>query len=165
MDDEADIQLAPLSWHIDRDEGSMTVSFHGGVDENVNLDDLAEELAGEVTFDLRGVTFINSCGVREWVNLMRSLTRVRTLAFTHCSTAVVAQLNLVFNFRGNAEVRSVYVPYYCHACDSECSCLHEIEGKSLDQVLQSLPRLCDSCGAEMECDELPERYFAFLMVS
>jgi len=166
MDDEGDLHIAPLSWRVCTEEATTTVTFRGGIDENVDLAALARELDGDIVFDLRGISYINSCGVREWVNLMRSLPRVRTLSFTHCSPAIVAQLNLVYNFRGDAVVRSVYVPYYCRACEHEVSRLFDVGARSPDDLLASLPRVvCDWCTTEMECDELPERYFAFLLVS
>lgn len=106
---------------------------------------------------------INSCGVREWVNFVRDLPHVTDLSFSHCSPAIVTQLNMIYNFRGNARIRSFYAPYVCEKCGQEEEKLVDVSAQGGGQVIPSFA--CSQCGATMEFDDLPERYLSFLAES
>jgi hypothetical protein len=121
-------------------------------------------MQGDVDLELEGVTRINSCGVREWVNFVRTLDSVKSLRFSRCSPTVVLQLNTIYNFRGRAKVKSFLAPYVCEVC-------HVDEYKLLDVrdhfgekgPHASVPAFrCPRCGGVMMFDELPERYLSFL---
>src|SRR6266542_412969 len=104
----------PFSWRVTRRDGErLYVELRGEIDENADFSELRHSLRGEVELMLEGITRINSCGVREWVNFVRSLTQVRSLVFSRCSPPVVLQLNNIFNFRGRARVISFMAPYVC----------------------------------------------------
>ena len=152
-----------LSWRIKERAGFTTVEFTGEIDENTDFSELGGKLAGNVVFQLQQVKRINSCGVREWVNFVRDLPNVTELSFSHCSPAIVTQLNMIYNFRGGAKLRSFYAPYVCEECDREEERLIDIEsnfpaGAPLDPPEFS----CDSCGQPLEFDDLPDHYLAFL---
>lgn len=153
-----------LSWHIDPQPTSTVVTLTGEIDENADFSELRRRLEGHVVFHLGGVRRINSCGVREWVNFVRDLPDVTRLEFTHCSPAIVTQLNMIYNFRGNARIRSFYAPYLCENCNIEVEKLLDVEqqfrGGQIDQVPEFA---CERCGEAMEFDDLPERYLSFLM--
>jgi hypothetical protein len=78
-----------------------------------------------------------------------------------CSPAIVAQINLVKNFTGNAAVKSFQVPYRCRECDEEQTIV--VETSEMPSPDAPPPACnCASCGHAMEVDEMPEAYFAFL---
>lgn len=169
METKAREDAAVLSWQIDEGPEGMVVKFAGEIDENADFAELRRRLHGEVVFHLGGVRRINSCGVREWVNFVRELPEVTGLEFTHCSTAIVTQLNMIYNFRGNARIRSFYAPYVCESCNAETDKLLDVETQfpnpplhqgSIDQVPAFA---CERCHEPMEFDDLPERYLSFLM--
>jgi anti-anti-sigma regulatory factor len=150
-----------LTWQIKRDGDSTTVEFVGEIDENADFAQLRDQLAGKVVFHLGEVRRINSCGVREWVNFVRDLPRVESLVFSHCSPAIVTQLNMIYNFRGRARVQSFFAPYVCENCNNEEEKLLETY-KGLRNG-QRLPEFsCSRCQHPMEFDDLPERYLSFL---
>jgi hypothetical protein len=150
-----------LSWRIKERAGLTTVEFVGEIDENADFVELRRRLRGPVAFQLAEVRRINSCGVREWVNFVRDLPHVTELSFSHCSPAIVTQLNMIYNFRGAAKIRSFYAPYVCEACGYEEEKLVEVPaGRQLRDPLPSFA--CSLCGAAMEFDDLPERYLSFL---
>ncbi len=152
-----------LSWRIKERAGFTTVEFSGEIDENSDFSELSGRLQGKVVFHLQQVRRINSCGVREWINFVRDLDNVEELTFSHCSSVIVAQLNMIFNFRGSATLRSFYAPYICDACDIEVEKLLDIETsfpKGGDNEPPEFP--CDECGELMEFDDLPDHYLAFL---
>jgi hypothetical protein len=117
-----------------------------------------------VTFHLGGIRRINSCGVREWVNFVRDLPEVTKLTFTHCSTAIVTQLNMIYNFRGSARILSFYAPYVCESCNVESDKLLDVETQFPQGNIDQVPEFaCERCRQPMEFDDLPERYLSFLM--
>jgi hypothetical protein len=153
---------AALCWSVVKKDCGTVVEFAGEIDENADFSTLKRELRGDVEFQLAGITRVNSCGVREWVNFVRNLPHVSSLRFAKCSPAIVTQLNAIYNFRGPARIRSLLAPYVCESCVIE-------EYKVID-VHPRFPRAsmvvpafnCQRCGGPMEFDDLPERYLSFL---
>lgn len=153
-----------LSWRIKERAGFTTVEFVGEIDENADFAELKRRLRGNVVFHLGEVRRINSCGVREWVNFVRDLPTVSELVFTNCSPAIVTQLNMIFNFRGSAKIRSFFAPYVCERCNSEEEKLLEVQSHFPDRNIGSVPEFkCARCNTDMEFDDIPERYLAFLL--
>lgn len=160
---KAQADSGALSWEI-KPRGELTiVEFFGEIDENADFSELRRHLKGCVTFQLTGIRRINSCGVREWVNFVRDLPDVTKLTFTHCSPAIVTQLNMIYNFRGPATVESFYAPYVCENCNNEDDKLLDVQTVYADGVITGVPDFeCEECHEAMEFDDLPERYFSFL---
>jgi len=153
----------PFSWRVAGREGDwLRVELRGEIDENADFSDPKRTLRGNVELLLEGVTRINSCGVREWVNFIRGLDAVGALAFARCSPPVVLQLNTIFNFRGRARVRSFVAPYVCEVCRADEYKLLEVAKHFPDRQAQVPGFLCRRCGGVMVLDELPERYLSFL---
>jgi hypothetical protein len=152
-----------LTWHIDTRGDRMVVLLRGEINENADLTELQRHLHGQVTLVLEAVTRINSCGVREWVNLMRELDEVTDLVFARCSPTVVTQLNSIYNFRGRARVASFFAPYVCEVCRVDEYKLLDVEEHFPDRTELHVPAFrCPRCGGVMMFDELAERYLAFL---
>lgn len=159
----AQAEPTALTWRIEERPGLMTVVFFGEIDENVDFSELRRRLRGPVDFQLAEVRRINSCGVREWVNFVRDLSQVTELTFTRCSPAIVTQLNMIYNFRGSAKIRSFYAPYVCESCNNEEEHLLDVDSQFPDGDIHKVPIFpCSECGEVMEFDDLPERYLSFL---
>lgn len=153
-----------LSWRLKERPGFTTVELSGELDENADFAELRRRLGGAVVFHLAGIGRINSCGVREWVRFVRDLPNVTDLVFTHCSPTIVSHLNMIYNFRGPATVRSFYSPYLCDACGHEEELLVDVKAQLERADVLSPPELaCSACGEAMELDDLPERYLSFLV--
>lgn len=164
METKAREDAAVLSWQIEQGPDGTVVKFVGEIDENADFTELRHRLEGAVTFHLGGIRRINSCGVREWVNFVRDLPEVTKLTFTHCSTAIVTQLNMIYNFRGNARILSFYAPYVCESCNAETDKLLDVETQFPQGNIDQVPEFaCERCRQPMEFDDLPERYLSFLM--
>jgi hypothetical protein len=148
-----------MSWRVEERFGTTTVTFVGNMDESVRFDPLQKQLQGRVLFHLEKVDRINSCGVREWVNLVRDLPKVTDLVFTHCSGAVVSQLTMVSNFIGKGRVESVFAPFCCEKCGASAEKLVPITSVAGGHT-PTHP--CD-CGDTMAFDDMYDRYFGFLM--
>ncbi len=160
---KAQADSVALSWRINERGGLTTVEFLGEIDENADFSELRRHLKGPVVFQLTEVRRINSCGVREWVNFVRDLPDVTELTFTHCSPAIVTQLNMIYNFRGPARVGSFYAPYVCESCNNEEDKLLEVQTVIVDGKITGIPDFnCTECGEPLEFDDIPERYLSFL---
>ena len=163
IEEKQQAEPVALSWRIKERPGFTNVEFFGEIDENADFAELRRRLHGQVVFHLGEVRRINSCGVREWVNFVRDLPEVKELTFTHCSPAIVTQLNMIYNFRGAAKVRSFLAPYVCEKCNHEEEKLLDVQTHFPTKDLRKVPEFaCEKCGAAMEFDDLPERYLSFL---
>ena len=157
-------QTGALTWRIKERAGFTTVEFVGDIDENADFAELKRRLKGSVVFNLAEVRRINSCGVREWVNFVRDLPGVTDLVFTNCSPAIVTQLNMIYNFRGPAKIRSFYAPYVCDVCNKEEEKLLEMQTHFPDRDISKVPEFrCGKPDCALEFDDIPERYLAFLL--
>lgn len=172
----------PFSWKVEaRDGERLRVALRGEIDENADFSELRATLRGDVELSLEGITRINSCGVREWVNFVRGLEAVRALSFARCSPPVVLQLNTIYNFRGRARIASFLAPYVCEACHGDEYKLLDVAEHFGEQIAHAgragdprraagatdwrahVPAFrCRRCGGIMVFDELPERYLSFL---
>ncbi|HET6612652.1 MAG TPA: hypothetical protein VFG83_11720 [Kofleriaceae bacterium] len=152
-----------LSWRIKERPSFTSVELSGELDENADFAELRRRLQGAVVFHLAGIGRINSCGVREWVRFVRDLPNVTDLVFTHCSPSIVSHLNMIYNFRGPATVRSFFAPYLCDSCGHEEEKLIDVKAQIERGDVLSPPAIaCGACGEAMELDDLPERYLSFL---
>lgn len=137
-------------------EGMKVILLRGVIDEDANFDSLAN-LGASLNFNFKGVTAINSCGVRTWVNFMKQIGHVEVV-YEECPPLIVRQMNMIPSFVGHATVKSVYVPYVCDKCENETMVL--IESEEFGSVAETVN--CESCQkGEMEFDGHPQQYFAF----
>ena len=150
-----------LTWTIDRTNGNSRVVLSGELTENANLSDLAAQLSGATSLDLAGITRINSPGVREWITFVNGLT-ARELRFDleRCSVPFVNQLNMISNFKGRGDVRSVFAPYYCPACSTDATRLIDLSQGPRAQIDAPLP--CPRCKEPMEFDDMPDAFLSFV---
>src|SRR6476659_1416516 len=92
------------------DKAGDQIVLSGFLDENSDLKRM-ETLSGKVMFNMKGLTRVNSCGVRDWVNLLKKLGASQ-IHYTECPMVVVKQFNAVPAFLANAQVHSFYAPYF-----------------------------------------------------
>ncbi len=155
------MQIAGRNFRCEIDAAAGTATLSGDIDEHVNLVSLVSELKGSpVSFDLTGVRRINSPGVRNWISMIRSLDGRETV-LRRCSPAIVQQLNWIREFRGNARVHSVLLPYVCEQCDS--TIYHELEIASIKMPPELPPApTCTECGGKRIFDDFVDQYLSFL---
>ena len=154
---------AKLRTAVETEGDTSIVKLTGFIDEHNRLKMLVDQItAATAMIDLGGVERINSSGVRDWVNWIAALEANGTRpVLVRCSPAIVAQINLVKNFTGNAAVKSFQVPYRCRECDEEKTIVVETSEMTSPEAAPPTCN-CSACGRAMEVDEMPEAYFAFL---
>jgi len=115
-----------------------------------------------VDFDLSQVTYINSLGVRAWVEFLRAAP-IQGYEFHACSVPFVLQAALSDAVMGRGTVASFFAPYVCDVCGHEEERLLQ-SATVLASVDHAPPTFnCPSCGGALVLDDLPHRYLAFLL--
>jgi anti-anti-sigma regulatory factor len=140
----------------------LVVRLVGSIEESVVLDKLIGPPPPALDINCKGVSRINSVGVKSWIRFFQNCQAKGTkLRFLECSTPLVEQINLISNFLCNGTLESVYVPFSCSKCHSELVGLFRTEDlKKMNLIIPSLK--CNKCGGKAEFDDIPEEYFAFL---
>jgi hypothetical protein len=70
---------------------------------------------------------------------------------------------MIYNFRGNATVRSFYAPYVCESCNREEEKLLDVDTHFANGNVGDPPAFaCEKCREPLQFDDLPERYLSFL---
>lgn len=156
----------PLKIEINPSTENKTayVKISGPMNEDLGIElTTLFDIKGKVfIIDMAGIDYINSIGVRAWVNFIRNFSQGREITFIRCSSDVVDQLNMVPAFLGGSRVQSFFGPFTCPKCTTEKSCLFEGE--------LNIPRLkekcstimCEDCEEQMNFDEDPADYFGFI---
>lgn len=150
-----------LEWQIERSDNASTLTFSGDITESSDFTQLLAQLVGqaEVEIDLAAIRRINSSGIRNWINFIQPLSSQAQVALLNCPPVVINQLNVISNFSGQASIKSILAPFICENCDIEANIAIALQ----PGVQPSLPKvICESCGLEMEFDDLEEDYFSFL---
>lgn len=143
--------------------GKLTLA--GRIDERARLAELLSKVApGPLTIDLADVTYINSLGVRDWVDFLRRLEgKGVTVAFERCADVMVLQMNMINGARGKAEVRSFFAPFACDACGWEGASLVETQRVAPVVTAGGTPEIrCPDCGQTARFADFVDRYFLFL---
>jgi anti-anti-sigma regulatory factor len=147
-------------------QGDVLV-IKGAIDEAAGLTALLEQARDRrLVLDLGGITFINSLGVRDWIRMQAAAQRGGiAVELRRVAEPLVHQLNMIIATRGAARVTSFFAPYACDKCGREDSLLIDAvaHARGLSQ-LEPPAMACAECGAQMEFNDFPERYFSFLSV-
>jgi len=143
----------------------VLVTMHGDIVETTDFSGLAERLEAEprVEFNLREVRRMSSYGVRSWCEFLKDLGD-KAYAFHHASTTFTTQCAMVPQVAGAGEVRSFEAPYRCDNCDTMDVRLLESASvlRAGDELIAPMLR-CNVCGGELIFDDVPFRYFAFVV--
>lgn len=144
--------------------GGVIVIVQGKLTEAADLSGLAEALRGQrrIVFDTGGVRYISSAGVKAWCDLIAGLGSAE-YSFRHCSLAFASQAAMVPAVLGHGSVLSLEAPYHCEACQRDDLRLLETSAVLREGGEITPPCLrCAACGGQLEFDDVPARYFAFL---
>ena len=153
----------PLTWKMEREGGSSRAVLSGEFSEDADFASLLAMATNPLELDLAGIERVTSCGVREWLIFMKAAEKQgRRIVLERCSPVIVQQANMISNFLGACEVRSVQLPYFCDSCRKERTLLRELGGKPPEPPEKTAT--CPDCGGQMEFDDLAGTYFEFLHV-
>jgi DNA-binding response OmpR family regulator len=155
-------RLARLTqWEIVDGAGRTRVVLKGDITEATNFKDLLPAMIGRIDFDLSQVGYINSLGVREWVNFLKE-SPIQGYEFHACSIAFVLQASLVPDVLGRGNVASFFAPYHCELCEYSEERLLQTATILATEDHEPPVYTCPSCDDDLVLDDIPERYLAFL---
>jgi hypothetical protein len=141
-------------------ENQSIIEFHGIIEESVHFEVLIGKLGKSLTVNCRGITRINSVGVRNWIKYFQKICSEGVkVKFEECSPAVVEQLNIISNFKADGEVVSIMLPYACKACSKEYVICCQTEGLNPDMLPLAKCEREDCC---IQFDDVESDYFHFL---
>lgn len=140
-------------------DGKCVIRLKGSIDEDFDGQILMNESSSKVFIDFNEVTKINSCGVREFIDVLTHIAD-KNIYYVNCPRILVDQINMVKGFvTNNSVVLSFYAPYFCEETDED----HMILFKATDiKDLSKAPEAKDSDGNELVFDDFEEKYFKFL---
>jgi hypothetical protein len=155
-----------ITVQIDKKGDWDHVRYVGPINEDaeVHLSGVPDQLGKNIIFNFRHVEYVNSCGVRAWINFLREVEKGnRQIIFEECTPEIVGQINMIPNFKSKAHVKSVYASYACDNCGHQQWTLFE-EGRNLPQSSNTTlnPPNCEKCKSQMEMEELEDEFFAWL---
>lgn len=134
----------------------------GELDEDTKFLDLYIPEATEITVNFEKVIRLQSCGIREWIQLIRPYNQL-PFTFINCPKIVIDQINMTEGFLPkNGLVASFYVPYFNDDSGDEKQVLFTF-GIEFDKNSIYPPEdIKDSNGNLMFMDVLEHKYFKFL---
>ena len=138
----------------------------GIIDERAELAPLLDRAeSATLTLDLGDVTFINSLGIRQWMRFLTGAqNRGLRLRLRRVSEPMVQQMNMIESARGGAEIESFFAPYGCDGCGREDAVLLDASTHAALISRSTAPSMaCPECGQMMVLQDLPKRYFLFLL--
>lgn len=149
---------------ISENKGQLKAKLAKNIDENSSfvkmLNFIVESKSTIISIDCSELTYLNSSGIRSLINFIEELSSLSVkIIYTHCSTTLVSQFNMVKGFfPKSTNVESFYCPYFNPVTDEEKVVLVF----SKDVLADQLPIVTDENGNEFEFDGFQEKYFSFL---
>jgi anti-anti-sigma regulatory factor len=140
----------------------ILVKLVGSMEEQVSLESQIGPVDADLIINCRGVTRINSVGVKMWMRYFQTLREQgRKFTFTECPPAIVAQLNLISNFACGGEVESILLPFSCDKCKSDF--VANIGTRELKKNNLLIPSVkCEKPDCAATFDDDPDEYLFFL---
>ncbi|MGE0762486.1 MAG: hypothetical protein AB7N80_04335 [Bdellovibrionales bacterium] len=148
---------------------TLQVMVSGYIGEGAELFDLNFAGVKKVAFDLNGVSYLNSVGVKNWINWTGRFPPDTNIQMYNCPTLIIAQVNMVVGFLpNNGTVESLSAPMICEDCNKEQSVTltrgkdYQYASNKESYKLQ-LPEVpCPKCKKPMTLDAVEAKFFNFL---
>jgi hypothetical protein len=139
----------------------LVLTLAGPIDETVDFDREIGPLSGAVTINLRGISRLNSTGIKGWLKFFQSQSKSAQIVFQECSVAIIEQMNLISNFSIGAKVESIFAPFLCDKCQEELVALFNVT--DLVAANFKMPQItCTKCQGNASFDDIEQEYFAFI---
>lgn len=147
-----------------KENGGLVIRLEGIIDEDAQLTDIFDDIDSNLKINLENIDRINSCGIREWVNTMDSISDNVQITLEDCSTCIVRQMNMITNFSGRAKVISFIAPYYCEEHDKEHNIKINVGSMvpATDGTFKAPEIKMADCAEPLIFDDIEDKYFHFL---
>ena len=138
---------------------ALEVTISGRIDENFESSTIVKISCKNIILNLEGISFINSCGVRELVFLFNKL-KTKTLILRKVPKIIVDQINMIEGLTGpNIKVENFYAPYLVPSTGKQNDIL-----LTPSEIINGLaPIKVDPISEEeLQFDDIDDIYFRFL---
>ena len=136
-----------------------TIKIFGHLDEEFIQSEVDLPSADIIRFDLASLDGINSCGIREFISLLKRIPLTSMIEYHNCPTIFIIQVNMVNGFLGqNRKVVSLFAPYVGIQSENEILHFYEMKGLNTSDILKVV-KINDE---DHEFDGSIEKYFRFL---
>ncbi len=161
-------KLIPFAATLTQEGDWHRLTFKGSITEEAKAELMrlatATGAGAKVLLDLAHVTFINSCGIRDWSFFLKAIREGREVAFDRVTEEIIYTMNMVLNFHSRLPVRSLFRGYACTGCGHETRVQLAL-GK--DYQVGTTPEIpepaCAVCGDKAEPSEPDDEFFQFLV--
>lgn len=161
--------MASAKVDVKKEGDILKVAVSGYIGENAGLFDLNFTGVKAIAVDMGGVNYINSVGVKNWINWTGRFPKQLKVEFHSCPSLIVNQVNMVAGFLPNeGTVESLSAPYVCNKCNREETVplkrgVHfQYATESAPYKFESPPVSCPKCKEPMELDAVEAKFFNFL---
>jgi anti-anti-sigma regulatory factor len=133
----------------------MLITVAGVFSEESRLE-VPDPRGRRVIIDTRGVTRMNSMGVRNWIDFVELLEqRSPEVVIRQMPPVMVSQASMITSFVGRSTIESFLSPWFCPRCENAVEELHGFH----DPLPTSIA--CPKCRTPMELDWDRDAYLAF----
>jgi anti-anti-sigma regulatory factor len=148
-----------LTIKVDESSDKTIVYFAGHINEDADFSTALIGKPNGLILDFANILFINSCGIREWIQFQDKLPNHTQLIYRNCPQVIVEQMNIIKGFvRKGGIIESFYAPYFDEENNEELQILITPD----DVKDGKAPRRLNKEGHELEFDEIEAQYFNFL---
>lgn len=155
--------MGGLKLKVAASDGNATIALSGVLDES-SADALkgfdASKTKKHVVIDCRGITAVNSLGVRSLVGWVDSLHHYTTFEYEACPPVLAEMMSLLRESLYARLVTSIEVPYACGQCRKEELPLFRVA--ELPESLDLGPLVCPHCQGTMQPSLDTANYLGFL---
>lgn len=103
----------------------INIDVFGNLDEDSNFSQIDLSLAQEIIFNFQNVNKIQSCGIREWIKMIRKINKNAVVVFINCPKVVIDTVNMIDGFLpAQGKIESLYVPYFSEITEEEILHIH-----------------------------------------
>lgn len=163
------ISVASGKVDVKKEGDVLKISVSGYIGENAGLFELNFAGVKKIEIDLSGVSYINSVGVKNWINWTGRFLKALQVEFHNCPSLIVNQVNMVAGFLPNdGTVESLSAPFICDNCNRE-ETIHLKRGThyhyaTMTEGYKYFPPtvICSKCKGPMELDAVEAKFFNFL---
>ncbi len=160
-----------FSFKIESAPTQEIILLGGIIDGDANFSKITPKKSSQLIIDLKDVELLNSLGLRNWVQWVKTLDQYPSgIYLRNCPNVVVHQMNVLNGFMPlQAIVESIVIPFLCESCNTESNYL-AVRGRDYKEamdgepahILMAFSKKCENCGENAEADIIPSKYFQFL---
>ena len=137
------------------------IVLSGVVDEYSKLERISTASAQEISVNCRGVTRINSPGVKDWKRFFESQRELGIkLSFSEISPALITQFNFITGLINKEECLSICMPFVCEQCHADIIKIYPVSLTSKTEF-KDLKEVCSKCSNLLEFNENFDEYSTF----